>query len=290
MDKFGQINIYSGNSVNINRFGPWRSWRFDIGVQFRNKVHFIFQINFSKRYGSIYVNFPYFEFTNGLISKCIFPSGTGPIDLSLEEDAKVTSHLVKYSHPPSGEAHFSQDGKVFSLVRKQSIPILRYNGHFFTCQIQGIHAFKNIELKHNVKPEKHNPVYFILPNAEPPALKFVCMLYDEVEFKHNTIIGEYAACMVTESQTHGSALSFLCSPPKGTPFENKVLIIRCQEVKLLNKKDDAALTFIGGFDEPEIALNPSKETSFLSLLYPISNKNEMEKRLGTIDYKPDCLL
>ena len=281
------INLYALNEINKNQDGPLRSWRFNIGIQYKSDVHFVFQVNFSKRDGSIYINFPYFEFTDGLVSICNFPVGSGPIDLNLEEDAKVTSHLVKYSHPPSGEAHFSQDGKVISSVRKQSIPLKEYNGHLFTCQVQGLQSYSKALFRKMEKLEKRTPVYLILPNPEPCALKFVGMLYDEDIIMKSVVAGQYGPCIVLDDIHQGPAICLLCAPPKESSLEHKVLAISCRDRKLLNVNDGAALSFIGGFDNS--MLDVSKQTTFLSLLYPITNKKEMQNRLGTIDYSPDCL-
>jgi hypothetical protein len=60
--------------------------------------------------------------------------------VNIECGGKVTSHLVKYSHHPDGRAHFSQDGKILTAIKRQSIALDRQNGHMFTLYIQGLHA------------------------------------------------------------------------------------------------------------------------------------------------------
>ena len=84
---------------------PYRAERYVIATR-KKKPNKLFQIIFGK-HGSVFVNFPYFENSKGMVSLVKYPSNTrDPIDLSLVDGGKVTSHLVKYSHPPDGEGAF----------------------------------------------------------------------------------------------------------------------------------------------------------------------------------------
>jgi len=77
-----------------------------------------FQIGF-ERDGSLFIHFPYFRHRIGILSSAEIPAtGERKVDVSLEHGGKVTSHLIKYSHHTDGRAHFSQDGKIFTAIKR----------------------------------------------------------------------------------------------------------------------------------------------------------------------------
>lgn len=138
-------------------------------VEVNSKQYKVLQIMFGKD-GSLYVNFPYFKHKEGLTSLVTVPANiTYPTDVELNPGGKATTHLVKYSHHPDGRAHFSQDGRVRSTVRMQSVPLTQAVEHLFTIKLQGLHEFeigkpngsknrstkrKTVNLRfHNIQPE-----------------------------------------------------------------------------------------------------------------------------------------
>lgn len=70
-----------------------------------------------------------------------------PASLSLLDGGKVTGHKVKYSHHPDGRVHFSQDGKIRTVIQKKSIPLSEAEGHLFTVQLQGLKDFGELSAK-----------------------------------------------------------------------------------------------------------------------------------------------
>lgn len=100
----------------------YKAERFVIAVQNSGIRKKIFQINFKPKDGSVFVEVPYANLGSGRVSVIECPPGS-PDSLSFGESASVTSHSVKYSHHPDGEAHFSLDGKVFTRVRKKAVPL-----------------------------------------------------------------------------------------------------------------------------------------------------------------------
>jgi hypothetical protein len=99
-----------------------------------------FQVVFHKD-GSFFISFPYFRHRTGILSISSIPAnGLRESQVNLEHGGKVTSHLVKYSHHVDGRAHFSQDGKVFTAIKRQSISLDNQHGHIFSLLIQGLGA------------------------------------------------------------------------------------------------------------------------------------------------------
>jgi hypothetical protein len=104
-----------------------------------------FQLVFH-RDGSFFITFPYFRHRTGLLSISTIPSnGSCESQVNLEHGGKVTSHLVKHSHHVDGRAHFSQDGKIFTAIKRQSIALDKQHGHLFSLLIQGLNALDPAE-------------------------------------------------------------------------------------------------------------------------------------------------
>ena len=81
---------------------------FDIVANTYNSLRRIAKIKFDID-GSIYVFFPGFIHTEGIVCRAVLRGGTvAQTSLDLKDGGKVTSHLVKYAHHSDGEAHFSQ--------------------------------------------------------------------------------------------------------------------------------------------------------------------------------------
>ena len=106
--------------------------------------HKIFQILFRKD-GSLFVNFPYFSKTQGVLAEVTVNGAPGSsCEVNLADTGRVASHLVKYSHHPDGRAHFSQDGKIKTEIKRQSVPLRDQQGHIFTLLFQGLRAFTSV--------------------------------------------------------------------------------------------------------------------------------------------------
>src|SRR6202521_319975 len=121
---------------------PIRSERVVCVVNVREFRAKAFQVGFDED-GTLYVHFPYFQHRIGILSSSEIPAtGERNAEVKLEDGGKVTSHRVKYSHHPDGRAHFSQDGKIFTAIKRQSISLDTQNGHMFSLYIQGLHALE----------------------------------------------------------------------------------------------------------------------------------------------------
>jgi hypothetical protein len=72
-----------------------------------------------------------------------------------------------------------------------------------------------------------------------------------------------------------------------SPVENTrhVLAITCEPVPKLGPAPEIFL-FYGGFDPAEIMNDLTKEAGFLCFLYPVSEADNLRRRLGTVDYTP----
>jgi hypothetical protein len=264
-----------------------RSERYVIAVKTASHHNKVFQIIFKKNDGSLFVNFPYYKHSEGIVSLMTWtPENPPPANLSLEPGGKITSHLVKYSHHPNGRAHFSQDGKVFTGIKKQSVPIKEVEGHEFTIQLQGLGSFQKLEPENEISPPsaKRTILKFSFGTEEPEAIKFVGFWYSQQAISKRLTSGVLGKIMTLNSPNGKVYRAFICSAPPGHADDERILALSCEAVPRLDKDEETALTFIGGFDRPEIVNNLTETTSFLALSYPVVNPDELITKIGSIDF------
>jgi hypothetical protein len=149
--------------------------KYVVTVEAGENAYKIFQIIFSRGDGSLHVNFPYFIHHDGLVCEATMPGKVSfPYDLSLLPGGKTTKHQVKYSHHVSGEALFSQDGKIITKIRKKSVPLRSQSGHLFTVMVWGIVSFDMAsKTKDQVSNDKRTVLRFAFDEI-PIAVKIVC--------------------------------------------------------------------------------------------------------------------
>jgi hypothetical protein len=81
--------------------------------------------------------------------------------------------------------------------------------------------------------------------------------------------------------------SHLVKAPAGRAGDNRILAVSCEGIPRLDRDQDSALTFIGGFDREETANDLTRTTSFLALSYPIRDVQALKGKLGSIDLEGD---
>jgi hypothetical protein len=243
-----------------------------------------FQIGFDKD-GSLFIHFPYFRHRTGILSSTKIPAtGERKADVNIEKGGKVTSHLVKYSHHPDGQAHFSQDGKIFTAIKRQSISLDKQNGHMFSLCIQGVHALEVAKAAKDAErtSAKRAVIDFqVEPAAE--AIKFVGRWLDINKLRVSepgAMVGPRLAMLDPEGQRTEATL--VASP---YPDTKHVLAISCVAIPRLGP-DSEIFLFHGGYDSFETMTDPNKEAGFLTFRYPLSDAAEVQERLGSVDYAP----
>src|SRR4051812_32816480 len=116
----------------------------------------------------IFVHFPYHPDVEGIVSRVHVPPG-GEGTHSLEPGGAITSHKVKYSHHISGNAHFSQDGKVRTSVRGSAAELSADGGHIFSLDVQGLSSFRDFTTA-DYYGGKYGRGYFELQGEEPESV------------------------------------------------------------------------------------------------------------------------
>lgn len=232
--------------------------------------------------GSIFVQFPYFRECEGILTEATFvPSGlSGETVIRLRDQGRATSHLVKYHHPPDGNVHFSQDGRIRSDVRRQSFPLTE------SGVLWELHAF-HLEGFENLSPRRVRRARAYLQNIFRPSLPRAIKVFGE--WRHR---GEVAALLEGPSRgpfchvrsgIGGSALpTFLLGPPVGSRFDDHLLLLRMFGIDEAGV-DRSSMIFLGGWDSPEdVGTQPG--TSCLCFMYPSGDDHSgLVAEIGTVD-------
>jgi hypothetical protein len=241
-----------------------------------------FQIVFHKD-GSFFISFPYFRHRTGLLSISSIPAnGSRESQVNLEEDGKVTSHLVKYSHHVDGRAHFSQDGKIFTAIKRQSIALDKQRGHIFSLLIQGLSA---LDLAgDDLQSTKRAAIEFAMET--PEAIKIVGRWFDvnAMRFSNPTpTIGPVVPGLDPDGNRTDQIFT-------ASPYANArhVLAISCIPIPTLGPEPEIFL-FYGGFSSPDIMTDPGREAGFLAFMYPVVEPEKLRERLGSVDFVRDSV-
>jgi len=241
-------------------------------LQSKLGLHRLLKIIFSSD-GSIYLTFPGFNSSEGILSQVVLKHGEKyPHNIDLAQAGKVTRHLIKYSHHKSGQAHFSMDSKIKTMIKKQSVPLENYEGHLFTVEIGNCSSYAPSRKK--IKSD-----IIIQADPSPRNLKFIGWMYpvsalslEGYDENIHTITGVKFQDGVTKT-----GVIFSCRKL------NTILFLEIKESTLEHVHKGQSLMFLGGFDPLSISLNHSVDTSFLILSYPCSNYEELRAKIGTVD-------
>ncbi|HEY7406274.1 MAG TPA: hypothetical protein VIB39_22295 [Candidatus Angelobacter sp.] len=257
-----------------------------IAVQAGSQRHKLFNVVFGKD-GSLYVGLPYFSYQAGIVASATIPGNQKMTnDVNLQIGGKISSHLVKYSHHWSGTALFSQDGKVRSEIRRQSVPLTMLRGHIFSIIIQGLENFSLADpAKDRGLSKKRAVVNFALEDHKASgAIKIVGRWFDHhrLSFSQTSpnIVGPAIATVDSAGKT---ANGFILASPSVNA--QHVLILNCYQIDSVSPKSSLML-FYGGFSPESVMSDTSKEAGFLTCLYPAEDAEELRQLLGSIDFAP----
>ncbi len=173
-------------------------------------------------------------------------------------------------------------------IKKASIPLSEADGHIFTAQLQGMTDYEIADPKKDFGyTRKRTSFEFNFENQEPESIKILGHWYslnslvNRFEGSFSNVVGPIVPCMTGKKKYVG----VLIQNPYIKSKEKYLLMIICEAIPRLVKDSKSALTFIGGFDLPDIANNTKIATKFLALSYPVNDFTDLEKRIGSIDYK-----
>ena len=208
-----------------------------------------------------------------------------PRTLRIGRGFPVTSHLVKFSHHPSGRAHFSLTGKVASTVSRQACPLSEVRGHLFTARAQGITHFQSMNDK-DKGSSKRGVIPFGFEETTPHAIKLVAYLWTEDDLNRNTSdTNGDKPWLLLKLADGSSCLGILLATPIKHLGKTCYLVLSIQAIPTIIRDRDFFFNFMGGFDPSHIALDHSQATSWLTSIYPSSVDNAalLDSGRNTID-------
>lgn len=244
------------------------------------------QIGLYPRTGQIFAQSPYFVSSDGLVGSCtvqVDESGASKIELS--ESGLTTSHSVKYSHPVDGSAHFSQDGRVVTSIRRQSIRLDSEYGHLFEFHALGLPGFRTLE----PGQERAGRLYLPFVVAEATDAATVTAEWwpkEEIERiarERSEIVGP-----ITELPRRLDGQPFkacLVAHPMESLRSRAFLVINVHPTSMPPNLTEPALILFGGWDaDQKKRIRPGDQIGFLAFTYPCRNIEELRSRIGTVDY------
>lgn len=245
-------------------------------------IHKLLNIRFhTDRNGNLQIFVqPYLKRTAGLLSFCVQKPGQDT--LSLLPGGYVTSHIVKYSHPVDGEAHFSSSSKVFTVIRNQARRLDDLDSsQLFSITVHDYNAFETVGVE-KVNSNENENIYLETNEVDnPKVLRIAGWWYHSSMVKVNK--KELGPSFVYEKE--GIPRQAIMIAPLFEDTENPL----GQHFLLLDFKfEDAPVnpsnyTIMAGFD---FERTQNKKFKFLVCTYPSANHAELERQIGSIDYKP----
>jgi hypothetical protein len=197
------------------------------------------------------VSFPYFKHSSAqLAEKTVEADLKYPLDLDVA--GPLTLHRVKYTHHVDGEAHFSQDGKILTRIRKRGNSFQVYSGRLFTVQLQGLSDFQ--ELKDGDLRKKRQTGSLLAPVVRTNLSKLVAHLYSAADVARRSAFTTDAGPwirVIRDEKPHAAVL--LAVGDRVNPT-GRILTLSFEEVATVFPNQPSGLSFIGGFDAPERAL------------------------------------
>lgn len=265
------INVYSAD-------------RYVIAVEISGEKYKVFQIGFSPSDASLLVNFPYLKGCSGRLGVVKLRADQGSLEqLNVGSDFPVTSHLVKYSHHPSGQAHFSLTGKVKTSIKKQSVPLHAVSGHIFTATFQGLQFFNRLESDKRAT-QKRGIVPFAFDEKQLPSIKFVCHIYSEEELGKRVSHHQRTPWTLTHLPNGEKCLGIPLATPIHMNGQRRFLFLAAQATEPSLTGLVKGISFMAGFDQESTVFNHKLETEFLlMLIHEAINFDELSRKFGTID-------
>jgi len=256
--------------------------RFVLIAEFNDTRHKLLQVIFHKD-GSIFVTFPYFDQTEGILSIGTLSEISLKTTFSLETAGKVTTNRVKFSYHTDGNVHFSQTGKIRTVIKKRSLPLSEFEGHLFTFHAQGFSHFETDKKSANITPSfERSELAFKFEAPPPSAIKIVGRWSEMKSFLNRSKGSSFGPIVASESPDGKRQPMFLIGPPDSSPLHGFVLGLTCEEIPTMDEQRDAFMLFIGGFGKPKNLPLYQKDT-FLCAMYPILDYADMAKRIESVD-------
>ncbi len=252
----------------------------------KNKVK-LFQINFSKKDGSLFLMFPYLKGCPCRIGEIRLQKGIAVFEnIRVGDNFPVSSHQVKYAHHTSGQAHFSLTGKVRNEIKTRSVALSETYGHIFTAVFQGLQSFDQLEA-HKPATKSRGVVPFPFDAKPVECVKIVGFIYSESELVKRAFFDKPGSPWFKMISPNGQVkVGIVLNTTITHNGEKRYLLLAASRESRQITNKDRGIIFTGGFDSEDHVNDYSKESSLLMMFVNDSaNFAEIAKEFGTIDLK-----
>jgi hypothetical protein len=232
--------------------------------------------------GSIYVS-PSFARQPGVLSEITFTKDASSGSLvDMTAQGKLVTHVAKLSHHPTGDAGFSQTGKVMRRVHRQSFPLASGSGKVFDLKVMNLSQFPPLK---EYGPDR-GVIRFQFQTTMPEAVILTGRWIRKQDLLADIADGDPVIGPLVMVSTSGSAaapvLRFLAGQPATYPFRDHLLILGVASGEP-SKSSEPAMILAGGFDHPLPGRGP---VGAIAWLYPFRPSLEHTLRMENIDWAP----
>jgi hypothetical protein len=288
-----QNPLLSGHALE-----PVRADKHEVTLGFEGVQRVVCMAQFRYQSGGlgVYVHLSTFRHSFGMLGR-FFLEGqpSGPEQVRFSEGGTTTTHLVKYNHPASGDAHFSQDGKVNSYFI-EATPLRDVDGHLFTVHYWGLDGFDVLPVQPRKKSHRDRPTVGF--NIEAPELAihqlagrivgwcFPRKKFAEMRPERNSSARPHPVNWLVNGE---SRPAIVIGPRSYQPDDDLIILLTYNPMET-SAHESPKLVFIGGFDRSPDRSKSSTHLQFLALKYSQRDEgfDEMAHGLnGTIDRAPN---
>lgn len=267
---------------SLNVFG---AERYVVAALVNGSARKLFQIAFSKKDGSLFVTFPYLKGCGGRLGVVTIPKGSSYFDtFTVGQNFPATSHLPKYSHHPSGQAHFSLSGKVRTAAIKQAVPLSQAGGHIFTARFQGFSHFNELERNRTSTKQRGIIPFSFEDEKNVQSIKFVCHIQSEDQLTKRGGYNNTAIWMKVQLPDGRMFLGIALATPFYFEGVRRYLILYAECTDYFITNVEKGISFMGGFDPEDVVFDHSRDTTCLMMfIHELTNMNQLAATFGSID-------
>lgn len=271
--------------------GPLRFFRADrvtvlLGADTLGGYRQLCQVTFNRRSGDIYLQFPYYKQAAGAVGLFRAPIREDMTSgIVFDEQARVVTSKVKYSHPANGRAHFSQDGQHRTTFFASSLPLTNGTGHLGELHAYGLGDFELLP----ASKQRKNRLYLPFRTETDPAGAAVVF-----EWKRRDELKTWAAeegiivapiGKIPRTTDRSPYMAALVGQPLSSPLQEHLLAISVSPLEPLAGHSESDIVFLGGWRHPPQKVAPGTAMEILAFTYPVRDPEAMARRIGSADFQ-----
>ncbi len=245
---------------------------------------------------SLAVDFPYTPFESGIAMRSQW-SLEDPNQRTFQwldpSTSMTTSQRPKYSHHRDGRAHFSQDGKIRTTVKRLACPLRDINGHAFTVHVQGINQFPELAEKDVIQAQKgtRSIIGYTADEKAPKMISIAGSVFERNTYfshlagrrLHAVKAGEYTGYIYPDGRQETVAI--LTDPVEKLSRRNSLLVELRLSTHTIPDSDSDIIRFIGGFDGLDFK-RIKDLPGFLALKFPATPDDRDLSLIDSMDLPP----